>query len=253
MLQREVKDGSLASVFVDKEFVIEAKGEMKTIIPYSSSWKTLLIQVSGGLDSALLLFLTANLLKENGSSVKILPFSLEVPTKAKALDSARRIISTVKELTGYQFFAESFEYEIPFEKSTYKRKDDAFLTQLRRLYHENAFCFEFNGNTRNPPASARCDFLRDFTRESFRDHRTSIYNGAESASPHAMIDKSGIVYLYKKFGILDSLASQTVSCDANIEDVAAHNLDIPCGECWWCEERAWGFRENNIIDPAINH
>jgi 7-cyano-7-deazaguanine synthase in queuosine biosynthesis len=119
------------------------------------------------------------------------------------------------------------------------------------LFRSEKFNFEFNGNTRNPPAEVRSKFRDNSARELIRDNRTTIYNGKWSASPHSFNDKSGIVYLYKKEGVLDELSSLTISCDINIDELEERGMPMePCHECWWCRERQWGFEANNCIDKS---
>ena len=239
-----------AEVYVDKEFVFQSLGDMKTIIPYSDKWSTLLVQVSGGLDSALLLFLTAKVLKDNNSQVEILPLSFDVPYKAKNLSSARAVIQKIRELTQYEHISPGIEVAIPFDKCENPEKNAFIGLTVAELIKARGVSFEFNGNTKNPPAEVRQRFSDDLDRELGRDRRSTIYNSPTSASPHAFNDKSGIVALYVSENILDEIAPLTLSCDMNIDVILDRKLPIPCKECWWCHERKWGFAVNGVPDHA---
>jgi len=231
-----------------------ATNGQSTIIPLNPNWKAVGVQLSGGLDSALLLYLTTKTIKENNLDVKILPFSIEVPSKAKNLSSARKIISVVSDLLDAEdIILPGKELFMPEEKSTHKRnkKNMYFNREVKNLLRSGEVDFEFNGNTKNPPSKVRKKFINNKVgRMRDRDARTSIYNGTYSASPHAMIDKQGIISLYIKHDLIDILATHTLSCDANISDIIKFQMDIPCGKCWWCNERKWGFESNKISDPA---
>lgn len=238
-------------ISADQEIEFASVDGMKTIIPYSRDWQNLIVQVSGGLDSALLLFLTAKALNELGSTTRITPLSLEVPTKVKNLASARKVIDTVAGITGYPYLQKGVEVIMPKEEAHPDRKNKFFSQVVQNLMRDLGGDFEFNGNTKNPPESVRQEFRDDEWREMTRDDRTTIYNWKSSASPHAFNDKRGIVFLYKKFGIVEALATHTLSCDIDLDEKIERNLPTPCGECWWCRERAWGFASNHIADPSL--
>jgi hypothetical protein len=53
--------------------------------------------------------------------------------------------------------------------------------------------------------------------------------------PFANLHKQEIAEIYKQHNLLDTLFPLTISCEAT-ENVSAH-----CGNCWWCLERKWGF------------
>ncbi len=250
MLIRDTLRQGPQEVFVEQEIVYHSSHGTSTTIPYHSKWKTLLVQTSGGLDSALMLYLTAKTFSDLGSQTQILPFSLEVPTKAKTLSSARAVINKVRELTQYSNLLPGTELHIPLEECTPPHKDNFFNKTILQLFLDNKICFEFNGNTRNPPENYRSKFPEDQKRQFSRDNRTSIYNGIFSASPHAMNDKRGVVNLYQQFNLTDTLAPLTLSCDMNLDELKERNLPVPCKSCWWCHERQWGFDSNGITDPA---
>ena len=250
MLIRDTKHYGITEIHADTEIFYESLEGTSTIIPYSETWERILVQVSGGLDSALMLYLISKTLNELGSKTKIIPTSFEVPTKAKNLGSARAVIKKIKELLGAQNFLDSVEVHIPIEHCTLENKDRFFRETLVKLKKEKNLSFEFNGNTKNPPEDVRKYFRDNDDRQFYRDNRTTIYNSARSASPHAFVTKKGIVQLYRKHGILEELSPLTLSCDMDIQEIEERNLPIPCGECWWCRERRWGFESNNEVDLA---
>ena len=250
MLLRDTLNHGTQEVYVENEVVYPSLDGMSTTIPHHARWKTLLVQTSGGLDSALMLYLAAKTFVDLGAQIQILPFSLEIPTKAKTLSSARAVISKVRELTQYKYLLPGIEYHIPIDECSPPYKDQFFNRTILHLFMDDKICFDLNGNTKNPPENYRSHFPDDHNRQAKRDHRTSIYNGIRSASPHALNDKRGIVYLYKKFDLLNSLAPLTLSCDMNIDEIKMRGLKVPCLSCWWCYERQWGFQANGLHDPA---
>lgn len=241
---------------IEFETKYTADNGQSTIIPMSSKWKTIGILASGGLDSTLLIYLTAKTIIDNNLDIKILPISLELETKVKNLSSARAILAEIKKtLNADDVILEGKEVFMSAEFSSVEgyhsgNKTKFFNDTVVNLYNAGEFQQEFNGNTLNPPAHIRNNFHNNQYREYNRDEPPTIYNGIWSASPHAMIDKCGIINLYIKHGILDTISPLTLSCDQDIDNAIRAELDIPCGECWWCDERKWGFESNNAIDTA---
>ncbi len=248
---RETLNYGPQEVLVSQEIEIPSINGLKTVIPYSDQWKKLIVQVSGGLDSALLLYLTAKTFKQIDSKTKIIPLSLEVPNKVKNLSSARKVIQAVRDTVQYEHLEKGIEVLMPEEKAHPDHKNKFFVDTLVRIRNEQGIDFEFNGNTKNPPENVRKFFRDDEFRELKRDNRSTIYNWKCSASPHSFNDKSGIVNLYKENKILESIAAHTLSCDINLDEKIKRNLPTPCGDCWWCHERAWGFEANEIKDPSL--
>src|SRR5690606_23601538 len=108
----------------------------------------------------------------------------------------RSVIQKVRELTGYEHILPGLEVLVPSEKSMPPYKDEFIANTVLRSFKEYKIDFEFNGNTKNPPAPVRNQFRDDATRQISRDDRTTVYNVPTSASPLALIDKSGIIHQY---------------------------------------------------------
>lgn len=246
MQYKLTEHGLTVGLDVEYEIKYTVSSGNSTIIPLNSTWNSILIQVSGGLDSAILTYLTAKTIKDYNLDVKIRPFSVEVPTKVKNLSSSRNVISKITELLDFHQWMPTEEFYMPIELSYQPNKDRQFINFLSSVLEDGNSQFEFNGNTKNPPSDVRSSFKNDQYREYGRDNRTTIYNGPDSASPHAMMDKKDIVELYVMYDLIDTLAPLTLSCDENIETIKSYNLPVPCGECWWCRERDWGLKSNNI-------
>jgi hypothetical protein len=252
LTRKKANSDEYIEVFADLEEEFSADSGNCSVIPLSKNWKTVGIQVSGGLDSALLLYLTTKAIQKNNLDLKIQPISVFIPSKVKNIASTEAIIEKIRELTGADFINDGLIFDMPVEEtSTYDgKKDNYFVNMIRNLFIEGKIDFEFNGNTKNPPESARVGWKNDQHRQKNRDAASSIYNTPHSASPHYNMDKSDIINLYLKHKIFDDIAPLTCSCDENVSVVHEHQLNVPCGSCWWCEERRWGFESNDVEDPA---
>ncbi len=227
------------------ETVFDAQNsDNKIIIPLDPSWKVLGIQLSGGLDSALLTYLTAVTIQKNNLQTKIRTISCDVGNKPDYLPTARRVLAKIKEITNFENWEKPYEYSIPLAESKNPMKLYASTNHMKALYLTNYIDFGFNGITKNPPALDRKCFTDNDGREVERDTPISIYRGEKSARPLAMCDKRGIIELYVTHDIVSSLLPLTLSCDVNRENVVDGR--IPCGRCWWCDERKWGLRSNGL-------
>lgn len=253
MLVRKLANSpEYAEIYADREIEFAADSGNSTVIPLGADWKQVGIQVSGGLDSALLLYLTTKAIQETGMDIRIQPISVFIPTKVKNIAATDAIIEKVRELTDADFINDGLVFNMPMEEtSTHDgKKDGFFINCIRQLFMDGTIQFEYNGNTKNPPLNVRTNWKNDEFRQKNRDNATSIYNTSHSASPHYGVDKSDIVNLYIKHNLLDTLAPLTVSCDENIDTVNELKTTVPCGTCWWCRERYYGFESNDVEDPA---
>ncbi|NQY99435.1 MAG: 7-cyano-7-deazaguanine synthase [Bdellovibrionales bacterium] len=249
-MRETIKRGTI-ELDVEGEIAVTAANNQTILIPYNSAWKTVMIQVSGGLDSALLAFLTAREYAAMGLETKIQPLSFEVEAKAKTLNSARKIIAGIKEkLNDYDRILPGIEKVIPYHLCKNPHKNQEFIKGIKEAWRQASVDFEFNGNTKNPPAETRESFANNDGREVGRDDRSTIYNGFKSASPLALVDKQAVVSLHHKYGLFEAVTRHTLSCDMEEEVVKAKGWSVPCGHCWWCYERAWGFESNGLQDPA---
>jgi hypothetical protein len=252
LLRKIANSDNYEEIHADVEIEFTADSGSNTISPLGKDGQSVGIQLSGGLDSALLLFLTVKAIQQSGYNISIRPISVFIPSKVKNIASTESIIKAMREITGVDFIKDGIVYNMPVEEtSTHDgKKDQFFINMIKELFHKELIDFEFNGNTKNPPEDARKDWKNDQHRQKNRDNASSIYTTAYSASPHYNMNKSDIINLYLKYDLFDKIVPLTCSCDENISVVHDHKLNVPCGTCWWCEERRWGFENNDVIDIA---
>jgi len=252
IVRKRANNNDFLEVHADIEVEFTADSGSSTIIPLSQEWNAVGIQVSGGLDSALLLYLTTKAIQQENLDIEIQPISVFIPTKVKNIASTEAIIDKVRNLTGATFIRDGLVFDMPLEETTTHdgKKDNFFVNMIRDLFHSGAIDFEFNGNTKNPPAEVRVGWKNDEHRQKNRDNASSIYTTPHSASPHYNMDKADIINLYLKHKIFEDIVPYTCSCDENIDVVHEFELNVPCGSCWWCEERRYGFETNDVEDIA---
>jgi hypothetical protein len=254
LLRQKANSDIMLEVYAEIEEKFTADSGHSTIVPLHPEWNTVGIQLSGGLDSALLMYLTTLAIKKHGLKTKIQPISVFIPSKVKNIASTVKIIDKVRELTdGHDIINDGLVFRMPMEETSTEdgKKDGFFIKTIRQLFKDKVIDFEYNGNTKNPPDEARVGWKNDQWRQKNRDNAESIYNSTHGASPHYGMDKADIINLYLKYPRLyEEVAPLTCSCDENVTVVDSGRLNVPCGNCWWCEERKYGFSTNGVEDPA---
>jgi len=79
-------------------------------------------------------------------------------------------------------------------------------------------------------------------------HPTNYYN----CNPFIFTDKEWIIKQYKDRNIID-LLNITRSCEGYIKDTNYinwnKNIEIleDCNNCFWCKERNWALKQNNLL------
>jgi hypothetical protein len=251
-------------------------------IPFSPQWKKIVMNLSGGADSACLTYLLCKIITENNFDAKIdvithvrcwttrpwqQPIGLRVYNKLKEMFP--NIVSQRYE----NFIAPELEHGVTgyiYEDPIYKtwHSGDQLSVQNFNRYMSYRYKFDavFNATSKNPPIDfpkkmdnrekdAKDGDIRDLiicTDERFLCH------------PFRFVDKSWIVAQYYYFGIED-LLNLTRSCEGdvthkNISPVVpdyksySPEMEIPeCGTCFWCLEREWAkLVLNETLDKLKN-
>jgi len=237
--------------------------------------KSLGLALSGGFDSAVLLYLLAKTIKETGSNAEIYPFGSRRtnPTEYREFDSvdvypyADKIIDFVRKEFPSVKIHNPYRKDADFSWITYRgdrRNLGSYtevlnlLTRYMKWYHSGPKAIEkftppigeilyvdYGGVTKNTSALPQSE-------EGFRDDISpnAIVNGAatviytDEENPFMVYfesfrnaDKRVTFYLAEQFGIRETLLGITRSCEGSRE--VTNNFVDECNECWWCLERDW--------------
>ncbi len=188
--------------------------------------------VSGGADSALMLYF---ILKYSKNPVHVFTFSSAEKYFKNPMASIR-VVNTCCELTGNYNLVHHFSYG--------KNQNKINLFELPRKFLSNGTVgVVYTGVTKNPPSDIVSKFKSENTENSERDptvvRPTTI---GQWYRPWTNLDKQDLSRIYNKYDLMSSLFAVTRSCEW--ENETKHGADPGlghCGQCWWCEERAWGF------------
>jgi hypothetical protein len=203
------------------------------------------VYVSGGADSALLLYL---LMKHVEVPLHIFSCG-NGNTNYREPINALKIINKVVELTGNT----NIRLHVHWEPN--KKMNTLLLPEFMKTIDADMMYFGF---TRPPPAGAIVDYNVENSAAVGGVDSGNVYPtyGTNLTSPpwyqvceekfedpgftknyclpFVNINKQKIAELYRELGI-EELYKITRSCESLTID------DRHCGECWWCKERIWGF------------
>lgn len=203
--------------------------------------RKLVINISGGADSAILLWMLIKYCEKHIPNAEI-----HVITCANVVKGwynakwATTVLDKVLELTGTEFIKSHYTYFTDDQRRQELNETEKLITKI------HGTTVAILGTTQNPPTDV--EHLREGRFEA-RDegHGRPPYRNLSSEvlrwQPWMNIDKRFIAYLYNHFGMMNKLFPFTRSC----EQESRHNKDTPswmtthCGECWWCKERQWAF------------
>lgn len=194
------------------------------------------VSVSGGADSALVLFF---LLKFNKSKIHIFTFA-DQQKQLINTKSAIDVVNTCIQLTGNSNLEHHIDYgEIKGIDTLFRNHD---------LYLKNKIVdYVYTGITKNPPKEVTDSFLEEVPVAVPRDPdviRDVLWEGSWYR-PWTNLNKRDLYNIYKKHNLLDTLFPKTRSCEFYNTDIQEMEEFIRthkhCGSCWWCEERMWGF------------
>jgi 7-cyano-7-deazaguanine synthase in queuosine biosynthesis len=189
------------------------------------------VMVSGGADSAILLCL---LMKYNTGPIYVFTTG-HVEKRCLNVVHATKVIHKCMQLTGNSNILHRINY---CETSAGYRDAVSSVTEGT----EDIITKYYSGITANPPESVIDTFVKtpisagiDITRDPMTTYPTLKYD--KLYQPWINIDKSVIAKIYD-MNNLRELFAVTRSCECfHAEDEPT----IHCGECWWCQERQWGF------------
>ena len=192
------------------------------------------MKISGGADSAIVLYMLSKYVTENDTGAKIIPITVNHEGKDYQEQFAKQVVAHCKEVFGDIF--EEHQTARNYTPDTYASTQQDLVESL---YENNIIEGHYVGITRNPPNEAM-DIIgwngpADDRSPGKKLRSTKI--GRTCFRPLINIDKKGIAELYNTFDVMDTLFPLTRSCEEFTNDFSKH---CETG-CWFCKERYWGF------------
>jgi 7-cyano-7-deazaguanine synthase in queuosine biosynthesis len=203
--------------------------------------RTIGLSMSGGVDSTMLCILLAKTIQAKNLKTVIQPYNgydIWAPLDSAGLPNIIKFIKSEFPLVDIKWPVSAV-----FDTQGDKIKDKNTYIQplVNDLLRKRFINQRIGGISMGPPLEVQQNFtIPHPDAEKYRIQRLPgyrLWNEVENAdglfAPYKHIDKRFIVQCYKDFGYED-LLKQTQSCT----DPKGN-----CGECWWCQERAWAIQE----------
>ena len=197
------------------------KREIEISLPAGK--KKIGVMLSGGADSAILLYILALERKLADSDHELIPFTVARPDGA--WNYVKPIVDKVKSMLGVEF-ADPVQVGDP---SLHHSKQGQSGEIEARTKYGVEHCFY--GSQQHPPVPMPGEY----------PIRPDQVNLPGTTIPFALVDKRHTLGLYEVFQAW-TLIELTHSCTALTEG--------RCGECYNCKEREWALGELQTIDPG---
>ena len=228
--------------------------------------KHVLMSVSGGLDSACLLYL----LCENFPDVRITPVTGQDVTAPMDFECAIDVISFCRELFPNANIDdhETYTFDImdpEWRKYSASKREEEMVTmpdgtkvdrctglsglvkvlmkrdadmKMLEKYPEGVFV---TGMTGNPPISEmkKYDFYDVAERRRDSKDLNPWSNDKRMYQPLVNVDKKFVSGFYFENKLMDTLYKYTSSCVGNSDETNGYTQG--CGVCFWCQEKKWAF------------
>jgi hypothetical protein len=182
------------------------------------------VMLSGGADSAILLYLLALERKMEGSTQEIIPFTVARPDGA--WNYVKPIVDKINQMLGTTI-ADPIQVGNP--RLHHSQQGRSGELEARSKYNIDHFYY---GSQQHPPVPMPGDYPK-------RPEQVELPG---TTIPFALIDKRHTLGLYEVFQAWP-LIELTHSCTAQTEG--------RCGECYNCKEREWALGELGITDPGV--
>lgn len=205
------------------------------------------LSLSGGCDSALLLFYMCKVITEEKRDITIVPFTGIDITRPTNIWNVEEILVLMKE----KFPKVNIENVVTFKYTTRTSTKERCNKKVehrraeKQMINDGLFTIMFGGRTANPThdEAEKHNLLQN--REAQRDRENPEIQSKELAitrrlyRPWIEIDKRWIAAEYYKNNLMDDLYPITASCIGR--EVPTNFFTKPCKTCWWCREKLWAF------------
>jgi hypothetical protein len=214
-------------------------------------FKKAAVTLSGGVDSALVMFMLCEQIKQDNLDISILPFTGIDKLRPTNEWNAREIALWFKEKYPMINFLEHYTFKYDHEPGNTNMKREAHRIHEWNLYKDYNIKMFLCGKSANPPKNEAKEYNLHIDREEERDTSigdlskiiTRVYYKKQYNRwiyrPLAFQHKKFIAQVYKDNNLMQELFPMTSSC-ISYSDKTNH-FSEPCKTCWWCKEKHWAF------------
>tara|TARA_Y100000114_G_scaffold19388_1_gene15491 strand:+ start:281 stop:997 length:717 start_codon:yes stop_codon:yes gene_type:complete len=205
------------------------------------------LSLSGGCDSALLLFYMCKVITEEKRDITIIPFTGIDITRPTNIWNVEEIVMLMSE----KFPKVNIEKVITFKYTTRTSTNERCNKKIehqkaeRQMMEDGLFTIMFGGRTANPSHDEAKKHNLLENREAQRDRQNPNIQLSEPKltrrlyRPWIEVDKRWIAAEFHKNDLMDDLYPITASCIGRKHET--NSFTEPCKTCWWCREKVWAF------------
>ncbi|MCB0419619.1 MAG: hypothetical protein KDD61_01395 [Bdellovibrionales bacterium] len=203
-------------------------------------YKSVALTVSGGLDSASLLFMICESAIQHHLEDSFKIFAFTVPNRGDVFCGyfAALVVQKAQNHFHNKVIIEHIVHNSSLGGKYKTEAMEAFQKEMARTGKIEAF---FDGVTLNPTDPSfqfqppGGDYVKKMSHRDFDCHQPKTVKKQayhiDYCRPLANVDKRFVRDYFQKHGLLEEMIEITRSCtDFN---------SVECGCCWWCQERQW--------------
>jgi hypothetical protein len=113
----------------------------------------------------------------------------------------------------------------------------------REIRKRHDIKLSIHGITANPPIEVQKELRFDHVAEPRRNQVYEVQQWKKSGKMHyrpfVNVNKKFVANLYKELNLMDDLFPLTMSCIGFAHETK--NFTQPCKQCYWCHEKKWAF------------
>lgn len=199
-----------------------SNGEIEINLPEGTG-KRILFGISGGADSAILLYIIAKMNRDQETNHKIIPFT--VPRPDGGANYSPRIVNWI---------SDKLDILLPYPMIVGDGNlphNIVVKTVIRDLMNSNLYDFLYIAENKIPPVEI----------EGLSPVRAIQPNYKRAALPFWGVTKDCTLELYYQENVSE-LLELTHTCTEQVKG--------RCNKCFQCNERSWAFSKLGIIDPG---
>lgn len=196
------------------------------------------VKLSGGTDTALLLYLMAKEISEKGLNFHLKPYTInDAPKRNEVADE---IINVVRK----DFPTVKIDNTIHSEFGNTLKKRQQWVLYTQMFVDDFNVAFFSNAVNIEPPEDVKKDRnIRTLPKKAIRYMTDFTEYGLSKDiieyTPFWHVDKRWIAKTYEELDLMEKLYPLTRSClgESDVTD----NHTKPCQKCFWCMEKYWAF------------
>jgi len=236
----------------EKKYIEAANQKAFIWFPKHKIFTKVIVNLSGGCDSAMALWQFLLYLKEREIELEEIRVLTGVDKYRPTNEwNAREIFLGIKEnFPEFPLVHDIFYYWKKGDKRTFH------MAYEKGLFEDKGFNCMLHGRTANPPPEIQKEIPnfwdnkgapkeRDITNKNKKDSyqiwpKKELNTFRFMAVPWEYVDKKFIAELYYKIPFMkNEIFPVTASCIGYAKDT--NHFEKACGKCWWCHEKKWAF------------